>query len=400
METRTLIAYEVLSILSQEHRHGHLTASPPDMASHAAAAPASLPASDALVLWLSSPDWTRPSGPSGLRQAGAAGSGGLLVPLARQQVPQAGPFVPSVLGTWLMDLNGVCQCQRCELQGAKMTRRDEHFNAMLQNLGAAYYKTIHGDATAADVARALESAEEHDGRGHEPHWSGRRHRRTGRWRVRDVMRTDVVTVGKKASYKQVVEVMAERMVNAVPVVTKDGHVAGVVSEFDLLLKEERDLRRLGAGLPARSRGERKRAEARTAAALMTSPAITIHPDAPVGVAARLMNGHHIRRLPVVDPAGELIGIVSRRDLLSVFLRPDEEIAAEVHGVLTGVLLAGPDGVEVKVTEGVVILSGTLARADLIPVAERLASDIDGVVTVVCKLTGRPATAAAGSPADA
>ena len=78
-----------------------------------------------------------------------------------------------------------------------MTRRDEHFNAMLQNLGATYYKTIHGHATAADVTHALESAEEQDvrgqPRGHEPHWSGRRHRRTGRWRVRDVMRTNVVT---------------------------------------------------------------------------------------------------------------------------------------------------------------------------------------------------------------
>ena len=303
-----------------------------------------------------------------------------------------------------MDLKEYANASAASSQGAKMTRRDEHFNAMLQNLGAAYYQTIHGDATAADVARALESAEEDDvrgqPRGHEPHWSGRRHRKTGHWRVRDVMRTNVVTVGQKASYKQVVEVMAERMVNAVPVVTKDGHVAGVISEFDLLLKEERDLRRLGAGLPARSRRERKRAEARTAAALMTSPAITIHPDAPVGVAARLMNGHHIRRLPVVDPAGKLIGIVSRRDLLSVFLRPDEEIAAEVHGVLTGVLLAEPNGVEVKVNQGVVTLTGTLARADLIPVAERLASDIDGVVTVVSKLTGRPATAPSEPPANA
>ena len=114
METRTLIeqakgiiiiaqqhcspehASELLSILSQQHRHGHLTASPPDMASHAAAAPAR-PVSDAVVLWLSSPDWTRPSGPPGLRQTGA--SGGLLVPLARQQVPQARPFVPSARGT-------------------------------------------------------------------------------------------------------------------------------------------------------------------------------------------------------------------------------------------------------------------------------------------------------------
>jgi CBS-domain-containing membrane protein len=129
---------------------------------------------------------------------------------------------------------------------------------------------------------------------------------------------------------------------------------------------------------------------------MTTPVITIHPDAPVGAAARLMNGHRIRRLPVVDPSGKLIGIVSRRDLLSVFLRPDEEIAAEVHGMLTGILLAEPDGVTVKVRDGIVTLSGTLAREDLIPVAERLAAGVDGVVTVACKLTGQ--SAAAGAPA--
>lgn len=284
-----------------------------------------------------------------------------------------------------------------------MSRSEAHFDAMLRHLGATYYKTIHGDATATDVARALESAEEQDTErphGHEPHWSGRGRPLTGRWRVSDVMRTDVVTVDKAAPYKQVTKIMAESMVNAVPVVTKDGRVAGMVSEYDLLLKEERNLRRLGAGLPARSHHERARAEARTAAELMTSPAITIHPDAPVGVAARLMNGRHVRRLPVVDPAGKLIGIVSRRDLLSVFLRPDEEIAAEVHGVLTGILLAEPDGVEVKVREGVVILSGALARADLIPVAERLAAGVDGVVTVVCKLTGQSASAASPPGAGA
>jgi CBS domain-containing protein len=275
-----------------------------------------------------------------------------------------------------------------------MSRNDALFDAMLRQLGAAYYQTIHGDGTASDVERALESAEAADGR-EDQAWglSGRHH--SGRWRVSDVMSTDVVTVPGEMPYKQVARIMTEQQVSGVPVVTKDGHVAGMVSEADILRKEERAFRRLGTGLPHKTRRERTQAEARCASELMTSPAITIHPDAPVGAAARLMNGHRIRRLPVVDPSGKLIGIVSRRDLLSVFLRPDEEIAAEVHGVLTGMLLAEPSGVEVTARDGVVILSGSLARPDLIPVAERLASGVDGVVAVICKLTA-PGPAASAS----
>ena len=271
-----------------------------------------------------------------------------------------------------------------------MTRREEHFDAMLRHLGATYYQTVRGGATAADVARALESVEAEDGDGRELAAYHGRAGRSGRWRVRDVMTTDVVTVDKRASYKQVARIMIEQKVNALPVLTKNGKVAGIVSEADVLRKEERNFRRLGTGLPRRTRRERAQADARTAAELMTTPAITIHPDAPVGAAARLMNGHRIRRLPVVDPSGKLIGMVSRRDLLSVFLRPDDEIAAEVHGMLTGILLAEPAGVAVRVRDGIVTLSGTLARQDLISVAERLAAQVDGVVTVACKLTAQPA----------
>lgn len=271
-----------------------------------------------------------------------------------------------------------------------MTRRETQFDAMLRYLGAAYYQTIHGSATPSDVARALEQAEAEDEHRREPTSAKHRYPRTGRWRVSDVMTTDVVSVDKAASYKQVARVMTELKVNALPVLTKDLHVAGMVSEADLLLKEERDFRRLGTGLPRRRRRERARAQARSAADLMNSPAITIHPDAPLGAAARLMNGHHIRRLPVVDPAGKLIGIVSRRDLLSVFLRPDEDIAAEVSHILTRTLLEESGAVEVKVNDGVVILSGTLAHSDLIPLAQRLATGVDGVVSVTCKLTARPA----------
>jgi CBS-domain-containing membrane protein len=210
------------------------------------------------------------------------------------------------------------------------------------------------------------------------------------------MTTDVVTVDKASSCKQVARIMVEQRVNAVPVLTENSQVAGIVSEADVLRKEERDFRRLGTGLPRRTRRERAQADARVVTELMSTPVITIRPDAPVGAAARLMNGHRIRRLPVVDSSGKLIGIVSRRDLLSVFLRPDEEIAAEVHGVLTGILLAEPDGVVVKVREGIVTLAGTLAREDLIEVAKRLASGVDGVITVVCKLstaTGAPSAGA-------
>jgi CBS-domain-containing membrane protein len=179
--------------------------------------------------------------------------------------------------------------------------------------------------------------------------------------------------------------MAEYKVNAMPVVTDKGHVSGMVSEADMLRKQERTFGRLGTGLPRRTRHQRDQAEARTAGGLMTSPAIMIHPDAPLGAAARLMNGHNIRRLPVVDASGELIGIVSRRDLLSVFLRSDEEIAAEVRYALSTILLDEGDAITVTARHGVVTLSGSLARKDMIPLAVRLASEADGVVSVHDKL---------------
>ena len=265
-----------------------------------------------------------------------------------------------------------------------MSDREAQFDAMLRYLGAAYYQTIHGEATASDVARALESAEAADGHEHE---APRQRPHRGRWRVSDVMTADVVTVGKATPYKEVARIMADQKVSAVPVVTKDYHVVGMVSEADVIRKEERGFGRLGTGLPRRTRRERAQAEARCAADLMASPVITIHPDAPLGAAARLMNGHRIRRLPVVHHSGKLIGIVSRRDLLSVFLRPDEEIAAEISDALTGILLEEPGGIEVTVKDGVVTLSGTLSRKHLIPVAEHLAAGVDGVVGVTCEVTG-------------
>jgi len=288
--------------------------------------------------------------------------------------------------------------------GVVMGRQDEHFDAMLRHLGAAYYQAVHGDGSASEVERALESvkdARQSSGAAGdelaEPGARARSHR-GGRWRVHDVMSTDVVTVERATSYKQVARLMTEHKVNALPVVGKNHHVIGMVSEADVLRKEERRFRWLVSGLSGRARRERAKAEARTAAELMTSPVVTTHPDASLASAARLMNDHHIRRLPVLDSSGKLIGMVSRRDLLRVFLRPDAEIGAEVHGVLTGVLLEDPQSVTVQVRDGVVTLRGSMSKPELIPAAVRLAGDVDGVVSVADELTSRPEGSAPGPAA--
>src|SRR5262249_62027492 len=101
---------------------------------------------------------------------------------------------------------------------------------------------------------------------------------------------------------------------------------------------------------------RQRHRRNTAEELMPPPAITVQPDATIAAAARLMNAHRARRLPVVDSGGVLAGIVSRRDLLSVLLRPDPHIAFQVGEILTELLPGGPTGIVVSVRNGVVNLT--------------------------------------------
>jgi CBS domain-containing protein len=198
-----------------------------------------------------------------------------------------------------------------------------------------------------------------------------------------------VTADRNMSYKQAAELLTDQRVSGIPVVAKGGRVAGMVSEADVLRKAERRPWRR-SGLAGRARRDRAKARARTAGQLMTSPAITIHPDASLSAAARLMNAHRIRRLPVVDAAGDLVGIVSRRDLMKVFLRPDEEITAEVGGVLGQILPEDAGQVTVGVCDGVVTLDGALDDQDLVPVAVGLTSGVDGVVAVVNRLTRQEA----------
>jgi CBS domain-containing protein len=266
-----------------------------------------------------------------------------------------------------------------------MNRTDAYPDALRSELGSAYYQTLHGHGSAGELARAAGSAAaRHPGQGAPGAAPGHRAAPAGagqHLRVRDVMTTAVAAVPITASYKQVARLMTDRAVNAVPVIDSRRRVLGVVSEADMLRKQERGYRRIGRGLPRHTRREGRQAAARTAGQLMTAPPITIHPDARLGSAARLMNGHHIRRLPVTDPAGKLIGIVSRRDLLSVFLRPDRDIAAEASAVIAAAFPDSPVP-SVHVRDGVVRLTGALPRTGHGQDAARLAAEVDGVVDVI------------------
>ena len=289
-----------------------------------------------------------------------------------------------------------------------MARTDVHLDAMLRHLGAAYYDSLHGRAARPDVTRALEAVEEQvkarrrqaPGGATAPVGARRpRPRLDGGQppairhipRVRDVMTKKVVAVDRLTPFSDIVHLLTEHRISGVPVLMMGRRVAGVVSEADLVALEDEQVRRarMDANATGRWRGPLRRMHwGLTAGALMTAPAVTIYPDATIPHAAQIMTNRHIRRLPVVDEDGRLIGIVTRRDLLSVFLRPDDEIAERVRELLDDLLPADPGNVTATVRDGVVILTGhpeTPEDRELIPAMIRLIWDVDGVIDVSNRL---------------
>ncbi len=206
--------------------------------------------------------------------------------------------------------------------------------------------------------------------------------------VSDVMTHTVIAIGRDAPFKEIIQMMAQWKVSALPVVEGEGRVIGVVSEADLLPKEEfRD------SDPSRLDQRRRLADLAKAGALvawevMSSPAITVHPDAPLAQAARIMATRQVKRLPVVDAQMMLQGVVSRSDLLKVFLRSDEDIAEEARREVVDRLF--PDKtVTVAVEEGVVTLAGRIRDTSLVPVAARLVRAVEGVVDIRFEPTSLP-----------
>ncbi|MFD5538738.1 CBS domain-containing protein [Streptomyces sp. NPDC127079] len=205
--------------------------------------------------------------------------------------------------------------------------------------------------------------------------------------VGDVMTRGAVAVGRDAPFKDVVSLMDQWKVSALPVLEGDGRVIGVVSEADLLFKEEFRDSDPDRFVQRERLADLAKAGGVTAGELMSAPAVTVHADATLAEAARIMAGRGVKRLPVVDGVGLLAGIVGRADLLKVFLRDDEELTEEVRQeVVEPLFPLSADHIRVEVSEGVVTLSGWTDGTDLAPVAERLARAVEGVVDVRCLLS--------------
>ncbi|WP_141576796.1 CBS domain-containing protein [Actinomadura sp. WMMA1423] len=205
--------------------------------------------------------------------------------------------------------------------------------------------------------------------------------------VGDVMTRNVVTVSEDTPFIEIADTLAERRISAVPVVDDDGRLTGIVTEADLLRKQEHR----GGAEPRRfALRRRPQAQAKAAAfdarGLMSTPVATVEPHTPVAEAARLLNARGFKAVPVVKKDGRLAGIVARRDLLSVFHRSDPAIRDEIiEDVLISRLWQDPAEVHVRVLEGVVHLTGRVERKSLIPIIVRMTAATEGVVDVVQNL---------------
>ena len=176
--------------------------------------------------------------------------------------------------------------------------------------------------------------------------------------VKDVMTRRVVSVREQASFKEMADMLRRSRISAFPVLDSHDRVVGVVSEADLLVKEA--VQAAGSSLVAALRHVREedKASGVTAGDLMTRPAITIGPDATVAEAARIMYDRRVKRLPVVNASGHLVGIISRVDVLAVLSRPDHQIRDEIiHRVLPEFATGRPADFDVTVQDGIATISG-------------------------------------------
>ncbi|RDI68321.1 CBS domain-containing protein [Nocardia pseudobrasiliensis] len=210
-------------------------------------------------------------------------------------------------------------------------------------------------------------------------------------RVTDVMTREVVTVSTTTTFRDVVRTLRDHGISGAPVLDADGHVTGIVSEADLL---GRQARTGGAALGwirhllSRSAFARS-GVARTAADLMNTPVVTVSATDRLTSAAATLARHDVKRAPVLDARGELVGIVSRKDILSVYLRPDEELAAEIRiEILTRAMCIPHDAVSVEVADGVVTVAGEVERQSMVEIVSVLIEGVDGVVAVHNRLTAR------------
>jgi CBS domain-containing protein len=203
-----------------------------------------------------------------------------------------------------------------------------------------------------------------------------------RWTVDDVMTRDVATVGPTMGYTEIADLLVGRGISAVPVIDKARTVLGVVSEADLLPKIEYADRLPHHPLATRRANHlRRQAAGSTAREAMSTPAITVTSGASLVDVARRLDSARVKRLPVVDVQGHLIGIVSRRDLVRLYTRPDAEIRGDVVDMLCAAFQTELMELSVDVVAGIVTIGGQVARHSMADLAGAVSTAVPGVVAV-------------------
>jgi CBS domain-containing protein len=199
-------------------------------------------------------------------------------------------------------------------------------------------------------------------------------------KVSDVMTRDVLSVEPSTPLHEVARLLVDRSISGLPVVD-NGRVVGVVSEADFVDKQahvnterQRRLRRFLPG-SAEEQSAARRSSATVAGEIMTAPAMVIQPTATLSEAARAMERNGVNRLPVVD-GDQLVGIITRADIVRTYVRDDEAIAEDLTAALRAV-----DGISVTVKDGVAIIVGTVRAQAVVESIVHVAAAIPGVVAV-------------------
>lgn len=202
------------------------------------------------------------------------------------------------------------------------------------------------------------------------------------WTVDDVMTRDPVAVREETSFKEIAALLAEHRFGSVPVVDSERRPIGIVTEEDLALKAEPKPSGPYPLESKRHRETRAKAAAAKARELMSPPVRLVTPGASVSEAARILHHDHAHALLVIDQADRLIGIVTRADVLKVFLRPDAELETAIEREIAQLRRAFPDDkVTATVRDGLAVIEGeTWVRSACERIAAHAAS-VPGIVGV-------------------
>ena len=206
-------------------------------------------------------------------------------------------------------------------------------------------------------------------------------------RVIDLMSTEVVSIGPDETIKEAARLMVTERVSGLPVTDENGHLIGIVTEADFL---ERELDKDGGGgglLGAVFGPATRQPDAVTVREVMSANPITIASDATLAEAARIMATNGVKRLPIIETDGSVVGVLSRADIVAAFARPDELIDDEIReDIAKRVLFVDPESLDISVNDGIVALGGELPTKTDARILEELCRRLEGVVSVDSSLT--------------